>query len=174
MSNLKLSPPWIEFFEEIKALFGQDPQIKVEYDNDNHTIKLYVDGNPDKYEALTKILPETREFGNIVVSISIIPSNSRSAKAGANVFETAFQGNPAFKRCVYAKKGLFGDLNYVVFKNEVVQYFNDDLSDVNGLRSTLYQDIAKDVFKDTASFGTYFCTEAGGNMKLNSPLGEWP
>ena len=37
---------------------------------------------------------------------------------------------------------------YVVFEKEVVQYWNDNLGDINGLRSTLYQDLAKEIFAD--------------------------
>jgi len=50
-------------------------------------------------------------------------------------------------------------VDYVVFRNEVVQFFNDEMGDPNGLKSTLYQDIAKDVFADKD--GIFFCTEQG-------------
>ena len=48
-------------------------------------------------------------------------------------------------------------MTYVVFKKEVVQYFNDSLGDIHGVCSTLMQDIAKDIFEDTE--GVYFCTD---------------
>jgi hypothetical protein len=57
-----------------------------------------------------------------------------------------------------------------VFEKKVVQFFNDQLDDINGNKSTLYQDIAKDVFEKHE--GVYFCTAADG--KLSKPLGEWP
>jgi hypothetical protein len=37
-------------------------------------------------------------------------------------------------------------LTYVAFKKEVVQFYADNLRDPNGFKSTLYQDIAEDVF----------------------------
>lgn len=40
--------------------------------------------------------------------------------------------------------------------NKVVQYFNDDLGDAHGVCSTLYQEIAKDVFGEHE--GIFFCT----------------
>ena len=47
-------------------------------------------------------------------------------------------------------------LTYVVLKKEVVQFFNDNLNDIHGLETTLYQTIAKDVFDGT---GVFFCTD---------------
>lgn len=48
---------------------------------------------------------------------------------------------------------------YVVFEKEVVQYWNDNLADYNGLTSTLYQDLAKEIFEDANLDGVYFCTD---------------
>ena len=54
--------------------------------------------------------------------------------------------------------GIFSNpITYVVFVNEVVQYYNDNLSDIHGLRSTLYQEIAKDIFE--TRLGVYYCTD---------------
>ena len=52
--------------------------------------------------------------------------------------------------------GSFCVLCDCVFAKEVVQYWNDSLSDPYGKVSTLYQDIAKDIFEDTD--GVMFCT----------------
>ena len=60
--------------------------------------------------------------------------------------------------------------NYVVFENKVVQFFNDDLSDIHGNKSTLYQEIAKDIFGDCDNI--YFCTDT--KEEIGKPLGEWP
>ena len=48
-------------------------------------------------------------------------------------------------------------LTYVVFTNKVVQFFNDNLNDIYGNVTTLYQEIASDVF-DIES-GVFFCTD---------------
>ena len=67
----------------------------------------------------------------------------------------------------------YNPITYVVFVNEVVQYFNDDLGDVYGQCSTLYQEIAKDVFGETE--GVFFCTDVEEPVyALGKPLGEWP
>lgn len=166
--KVKLSSPWINFYHEIVALFGEDPDIKIEYDEDELEIKLFVD-NPTKADALTKLLPNERVFGRIVLKITVIPANDVNSSDSA-LFQKAFEGNPAFSYIENVDGAFTFNASYVVFKNKVVQYFNDDLSDVNGFRSTLYQEIAKDVFGNTN--GIYFCTDVEGNT--GKPLGEWP
>jgi hypothetical protein len=48
----------------------------------------------------------------------------------------------------------------VVFVPEVVQYYTDNLGDINGFRTTLYQELAKELFGDSElSRGVYFCTD---------------
>lgn len=55
-------------------------------------------------------------------------------------------------------EGIFSNpITYIVFKNKVVQFWNDDLSDIYGNRSTLYQDIAKEIFGESS--GIFFCTD---------------
>lgn len=157
MENLKLSSPWILFYREIEALFKEDPAIKVEYNEDTQTIKLFVEGE-EKADALTQLLPAERTFGNITVKVTVIPANLGNAST-LQLFQKAFEGNAAFA-FTYASDGIFS-ANYVVFKGKVVQYPSDDIGSLNGLTSALYQDIAKDIFgQDTP--GLYFCTEPMG------------
>jgi len=44
------------------------------------------------------------------------------------------------------------------------------LNDIYGNTSTLYQDIAAEVFEDQP--GIFYCTDIEG--KVGKPLGEWP
>ena len=155
MSKLNLSAPWVIFYKEIEALFRQDPEVKVEFDENTNAIRLYVDSG-EKAEALARLLPAERTFGNVTVSVTVVPSNKLKADR-LGLFQAAFKGNPAF---AYAKtvEGTLGlSLSFVVFKREVVQFFTDNLKDVAGNRSTLYQELAADVFGEEA--GGFFCTE---------------
>ena len=79
----------------------------------------------------------------------------------------------------------FVDITYVIFKNCVVQFFNDNLNDAHGVISTLYQDIAAELFADyleRSKRGVHFNTDvedgvafkADVQKKLGKPLGEWP
>jgi hypothetical protein len=165
--NMKLSPPWINFYNEIKDLFEQDSEIKIKFNEEVPEINLFVD-NARKADALAALLPETKEFGNVTMKINVVPANKTPSKL--DLMLEAFLGNPALAY-VWSSDTSLGTFQYAVFENKVVQYFNDDLQDINGNRSTLYQDIAKDVFGEAT--GINFCTESI-QKDLTKPLGEWP
>jgi len=57
-------------------------------------------------------------------------------------------------------------MNHVVFENKVVQYFNDQLDDPYGVKSALYEDLARDVFED--SEGVFFNTQVVDDFDI------WP
>ena len=154
MKKQKISPPWVTFYKEMDALFGEDPEIEVKYDAASYTVALYVD-NPEKADALTVLLPEEKVFGNVTVKIKVLPANKLTVNV--TLFQKAFEGNPAFAFVKTAGTPFFDSFRYVVFKNRVVQFFNDDIRSVYGVKSTLYEDIARDVFADFD--GIFFCTD---------------
>ena len=178
--RLKLSPPWVTYCNKLEALFDGDPQIafNVSLDSNAPTVTLATN-NGDKATALAKLLPEEKEFGNVVMKIMIDgPFSNRAFVSTKELFETAFAGNPAFAYCVCpsADGYWFIDMTYVVFKNCVVQFFNDNLNDPRGLISTLYQTIAAEIFEGVAGInggGIAYCTDIEKG-KLGKPLGEWP
>ena len=71
MANLKLAAPWTIYYEEIKALFSSDPDIQISIDDDEKVVKLYVTGT-EKAEALEKLLPAEKVFGNITVRTEVV------------------------------------------------------------------------------------------------------
>ncbi len=164
---MKLSAPWVNFYRELEALFAQDPEVRVVYEEETNEVKLFVE-NARKADALAQLLPAEKAFGNVTLKIAVIPANDEGVSK-AELIAEAFDGNPALSYIQHVD-AVIGSFDYAVFENKVVQYFNDDLSDLNGLKSTLYQDIAKDVFGEDA--GVFFCTEAPAS--LSKPLGEWP
>lgn len=149
------SAPWITFYKEIEALFGQDPEITCIYTANPPSMKLYVE-NPAKADAIDKLLPKDVSFGGVDAPIIVIPGNKPDTKA--NLFKTAFDGNPAFSRMVSAEGIFTNPIHYCVFNKEVVQFWDDNLGDINGNVSTLYEDLAADIFDDTE--GVMFCTES--------------
>lgn len=175
MAMAKLAPPWVTFANEMTQMFMYDSEVHVVYDNDNHEIKLYVD-DAMKACALSELLTAAVVYGNITLKITVVPANGAFVAPTGNLYQVAFKNNNAFS-FVKTVHGIFSnDLTYVVFKNRVVQYFNDDLSDVYGQCSTLYQDIAKRIFKERD--GVFFCTDVEKHSPLGArvgaPLGEWP
>lgn len=157
MAKLQLSPPWDIHYQKIMAMFGQDSDVHIVYDRDELEIKLYVEGNK-KAEALSELLLNEVDFGGNCLRIVVIPSNVVCDYMSENKYYTAFQSNPAFRYArTYRQAFASNDLTYVVFANKVVQYFTDSLGDIHGLCSTLYQEIAKDIF--VKEDGVFFCTD---------------
>lgn len=179
MSNvrLKISPPWITYIHKVQALFDGDPQIacNVSMESSYPSITLSCN-NGDKVTALCQILPSEVKFGNVTLIITVdgVPSN-RVFKSKKELFETAFEKNPVFAYAVAPEEeGYYWfSMTYVVFKNCVVQFFNDNLNDCHGVLSTLYQDIAEEVLTGSSVDGVYFNTDIEQG-KLGKPLGEWP
>ena len=162
MARLHLASPWVLYYQKVKALFGEDPDIHIVLDDREMELKIYVDGE-DKAGALEKILPSEQNWGNISFKTVVIPTSKFSLTldypkltSWENIFTTIFYTNPHFSHCVYADRVLSNGLTYVVFKNEVIQYYSDDLGDVNGITSVLAEDLARQLFIDID--GVFYCT----------------
>lgn len=175
--RLKISPPWITAIHKIEALFDGDPEIacNVTWNAPNPSIILACN-NGDKVAALLQILPTEISFGGIALKVGVdgIPTN-RTFVSKRELFEVAFAKNPAFAYALApAEEGYnWFSMTYVVFKNCVVQFFNDNLNDCHGVISTLYQDIAEEILSGPGVEGVYFNTDIEIG-KLGMPLGEWP
>lgn len=153
--TVRISSPWVGYVHKLEELFGPDPDITVRYDDDSLTVRLYVNGD-DKSTALTTLLPDTIRFGNVELRIEVIPSND--AMTRAEMYRRAFEGNPLYSRTVSVQPiATTKPFLYVMFKPEVVQYWDDNLGDPHGKISTLAQEIARDVFED--GNGVYFSTD---------------
>lgn len=176
--RLKISPPWVTYVNKLEALFDGDPLIafNVNYAGEDGPSVVLATNDGDKAAALVKILPEEVSFGNVVLSIGVDCPNmsNRAFITKKELFETAFKGNPVFAYAVCPSEDGYQwmTVTYVVFKNCVVQFFNDNLNDCHGIISTLYQEIAAEIFADTVS-GVYYNTDIEVG-KLGMPLGEWP
>ena len=176
--RLKLSPPWITYINKLVALFDGDPQIAFNLSQTEAGPSVVIGcNNGDKVAALQKLLPEKKEFGNVTLFIEIDgkPSNL-TFPTSQKLFETAFKGNSAFAYAVSpnAEGYWWPPMTYVVFKNCVVQFFNDNLNDCHGLISTLYEDIAEEIFADVTLQGNVYYNTDVELGKLGMPLGEWP
>ena len=166
MAVLKLSAPWQIYYKELCLLFERDEEVRIVYDTDQQVISIYVD-NAAKADAMAAALPTEKEFGNVTLTIDVIPANkSNLRRTQGSTYEDLFYKNPIVNDIVTVDGILTNPITYVIFKKEVVQYFNDDLGDANGMCSTLYQDIAKRVFEPEK--GIHFCTD------INSVTFTWP
>lgn len=158
MAKISLSPPWIIYYKELNAFFENDPDVKVLFDEEKNEIKLYV-SDAEKAKALSELLPMVKKYEEVELKIAIIPANGAAfgfKSSSVDSIKAALKNNPIVDK-IETVSGLFGyDLHYVLFKKEVVQYFTDNIGDYNGFCSTLYENIARDIFEDT--IGVFFCT----------------
>lgn len=160
MPIIKKSAPWVTYYREVDALFKKDKEVFVVLDEENVELKIYVN-NQSKASAIQYLMPTEKEFGNVILKIEVIPANGIKMRNmdEASILDIAcdaFRENDA----VYMVTGVRSmfDLIYVIFRKEVVQYFDDNLGDINGNCSTLYEVIASDVFRDV---GVKYCTDCG-------------
>lgn len=151
---MQMSSPWWEYYRKLFSLFGRDPDIKMNFDDELKVIKIWVDNQP-KADALAQELPKEKEFGNVKVKIEVIPSDK--AVSTAQLYKTMFNGNPVFSDAIEINGAGLPHCTYIMFKPEVVQFYNDNMGDVHGNITTLHQDIAKDIFGETT--GLYYCTD---------------
>ena len=181
MAILKLSAPWQIYYKELCELFKHDSEVRIVYDTDEQIINIYVESTA-KADAMAAVLPTEKEFGAITVQINVIPANATFKKAKSvrgSLYEDLFRGNPIVDDIVTIEGVMTNPITYVIFKKEVVQYYNDSLSDAHGLDSlsdahglcsTLYQDIAKRVLD--AGEGIFFCTnDTIGSLTCKIPNG---
>lgn len=150
-----MSPPWVVYYRKICELFGSDQEVEVSFDDYNDELTLKV-SNYDKANAIRKLLPTSINFGGAIMGINVVPVKSDERKI--DLIQKAFNGNPILNY-ICTNEDIFGSnpIHYVVFKKDVVQYYNDDLGDVNGICSTLYQDIAGEILSE--SDGIHYCTD---------------
>lgn len=170
---LKLAAPWTTYYRLVQSFFKNDPEVGVVFDEEDVELKIYVN-NQIKAEALAHLLPESQTFGNVVLKVTIIPSMEGILPAldtDIDIIRAALDGNGAVVDFYPVEYIFSNSMLYVSFKKEVIQFFNDDLSDIRGMCSTLYANIAKELFGTLK--GVFFCTDSE-NAKFGMPLGEWP
>ena len=165
---MKLAAPWLTFYNEVKKLFEEDPEVKVTFDEEKYELALYVE-NARKADALTQLLPTEKVFGNVKVQIKVVPADDAQTKL--DLIQEAFYGNPVLSYVWHGTTPFGDEFDYAVFENKVVQFYNDNLRDINGNKTMLYEAIARGVFGEDTNL--CFCTEAK-DRSLIKPLGEWP
>ena len=160
MAIIKKSAPWVTYYKEVNELFKKDKDVFVVFDEENVELKIYVK-DQIKASAIQYLMPTEKEFGNVVLKIDVIPANGKELRevSTSNIVTIAcdaFRDNDAVYM-VTDVRAVF-DLVYVIFRKEVVQFFDDNIGDINGNCSTLYEVIARDVFK---GIGIKYCTDCG-------------
>ena len=154
-NQMKITSPWITYVNQVKCLFADDADALVEYNDDKKNLVLKV-FDPHRADALTKLLPIRKDFGGVTLHISVVPAN-KETPSFAELVEKAMDGNPHFSQLIKVPMQDGKTFNYLMFEPEVAQYWNDNLADPNGNVSTVYADLAQDVFGVVP--GTFFATD---------------
>lgn len=156
-----LSSPWETIHKQIIALLGPDTEVHVGsiYEGNGNTYVFDIcSKNGKKIAALEKVLKSHFDLGNVTLAINFIHERD-DEEVTAQDYKDAFEGNSNFVDTVVTSKGLFQDLTYVIFAKEILQFFNDDLSDLYGNMSIIVADAAKQVCN--VGENMYFSTANG-------------
>ncbi|WP_026576220.1 hypothetical protein [Bacillus sp. UNC438CL73TsuS30] len=157
----QLSPPQYTYFNELKYSIGNDPMVQVlnliEFPEDGgYLIPIIVFSSRKKARALATILNLQKELGNITVNAIVIYDKSIvrpygrtfTAEGLVDLFEEALSSNRYFK---FAETKLFSPDTpsvYPVFTKSVIQFFNDDISDLynnfNEVAAFVFRDVLRD------------------------------
>lgn len=172
-----LEAPWDSFRKKVNALFGQDPDIIVGevYEPEDGSTDFAFDleiRDHEKYLALDRALPKVRKFGTVTLGIVLYDEeNAADGNDRVDLYRTIFQGNPIVKDIREAVDFAGARHGFIRFQPEVIQFFDDDISDFDGNWSGLAQNIAREVF-ETESAGIHFCTAPLNENAADEPQGE--
>ena len=173
--SVQLSPPWITYFNKVKFTIGEDPEVTVGplIPVDSIYIALVTVSDNEKAEALATLLEPTMEFGNITVMVVVINADQEIASpvpcplrafTVAALVDTALSGNPYYEEVVVQEQlGVGRRAVYPVFTPEVIQFFNDDISNLcntfTGVAADVFADVMKDLVCDVPLLFSTSCDE---------------
>jgi hypothetical protein len=158
--GVQLSPPWVTYQNELKYSIGQDPSVIVGPlipAFGNYIIPVTVIGD-EKAIALATLLKNPVEFWNVCVNVVVINGNQEIVNplpcplcplVVADLVQSALCGNPYFIEVV-VKQQMPGDSNavYPVFNPEVIQFFNDDISNLCNNFTAVAASVFADVMEE--------------------------
>jgi hypothetical protein len=156
--KVNISAPWWTYYRKLEALFEKDQEIHTTFQEDEKRIIFRVE-NLDKAEALAELLPGTVTFGNVTVTIDILSDSETDTRA--ELIKKALNGNPVLSYDQAVEGVMTNPLHYFVMRNEVAQFWNDNLHDINGMESYLYEDLAREIIGEDD--GVMFCTNTPDN-----------
>jgi len=153
-----IEAPWHNYHKKVYNLFNGDPEVTVDNiltKNDDGTFEFTISSkNGDKLNAIENLLGYGKVFGNVRVLIKYGYENVEG-KDWANIYKTAFTGNPLFSGVVECGMPLMGTNTYAIFKKDIVTFYDDNLSDYHGNSHYIVADLVKDVVADP---GIFICT----------------
>jgi len=161
-----LSPPWWTFYHTFMGTIGRDQTLHIplmtEIDSATYEIDVYVEGQDahDVGPALAGLVWGDHDFGGVTVRVRVWTPNGTAISPLQpgdaddpiafllDMVETGLRHNPLFVEAIYG--GHVGPLQdfpdvIAIFVPEVVEYWNDDLSDWFRARHLVAQDAFAEV-----------------------------
>lgn len=161
--KLQLQAPWQTYFGKLRAIFGDDPEIDISADEGEKDKKFNVSikcSNSIKANAIKELLIPEVDFNGVVLKINVEDTSDKS-KINRHIIEAALTGNPHFQGIEHVDDTSF-HMDYCVMKKEVIQFYNDDLSDYNCNYNGLAEDIMNEICKPS---NISFCTSVDDNFE---------
>jgi hypothetical protein len=165
--TLGLQSPWYTLYNKIVSMFGGDEELTISNitettkaaENAKATYTITISSaNAVKLQAIEKILKHEFPMGNIVVKIAFVYEESKNSDITAADFKNAFTGNPIMSNIKTIETPWKSEMTFVLFKREVIQFYNDDITDLYGNFNGLAEDIARELFNDVTEVISY-CTD---------------
>ncbi len=168
-----------QFRNKLNAMFGDDsvftiyevdeplPDGTIEYHEDGRTLNV-VGSDVVKLTLLRDYLGDTFEdgeklyidyyYGRITNGGSFVNIKDRPSVNARLDIAMLFEGNPHFSK-FYSGMGEMGAWYCVAFKPECIQYYNEDAVSLHGRKTTVMEDIARELFPHVDDNKIYFSTE---------------
>lgn len=161
MANVGIQSPWVTTYNKIKALFERDDDLTIsplsEDEGGVYTFSIS-SANETKINAIEKILANNYEFGNVTLNIKFIVDDAGKEGITAADLKNAFTGNNVVSKIETIPNPFGSTQTFVMFNKEVIQFYNDDISDRYGNYNGLAEDIARELFNETDASISY-CTD---------------
>lgn len=154
MENMKYNRPDFCLANRLKAIFGDDPEVEVEYIAASEVVPSRVIlkvNNRVKASAIRRILPERYDSG-LPLEVEVKDCSDMNG----NVIVDAFTGNPHFKDYIELINQItLQEFHVCIFKEEVIKFPNDNGGSLNGYEFRLMEDLARELIDiPTLSFTT--------------------
>ncbi|NBI29006.1 hypothetical protein [Chengkuizengella marina] len=160
-----LSPPWVIQSQKIINTIGDDDLVHIEplkQVSGDYVLKVIVHDEA-KAQALNTLIVKEYIYGNVRLLVEIEEGLGRGLKAPSPFIQTpekiaelvvlALETNQLYKRVIVAKR-FDSFIVFPIISAEVIQFFDDDISDFyqnfNGVASNVFQDVMLDTIDQTS------------------------
>ena len=161
MANVGIQSPWVTTYNKINALFERDEDLTISPlsgDEDGVYTFTISSSNATKLNAIEKLLANNYKFGNVTLNVKfVVEDNGKDGITVADL-KNAFTGNSVVSKIETVVNPVGVSQTFVMFGREVIQFYNDDISDFFGNYNGLAEDIARELFNPVDASISY-CTD---------------